>query len=69
MAVVNSRRLASGLPPAGLLNPILYRTPAVQATFGDIREDRTPSHAAENGWDYPTGWGAPNAAGLAATLP
>jgi len=69
MASVNSARRAEGLPPAGLLGPALYRSPEVQATFRDIVEGATPFHAAGPGWDYPTGWGAPDAAGLAATLP
>jgi kumamolisin len=69
MAVVNSYRLAKGLPPAGLLNPVLYTNPAVQATFRDIVEGETPFYKAGEGWDYPTGWGAPNAAALARALP
>jgi kumamolisin len=69
MAVVNSYRIANGLPRAGYLNSILYTTPAVQATFRDVTSGSTPYHAAGPGWDYPTGWGAPSALGLAQTLP
>lgn len=69
MAVVNSHRLANGLPVAGFLNPLLYRTPEVQATFRDVVEGETPFYKASPGWDYPTGWGAPSALGLAQTLP
>jgi kumamolisin len=69
MAVVNSYRIANGLPRAGYLNSILYSTPAVQATFRDVTQGSTAYYAAGPGWDYPTGWGAPSALGLAQTLP
>ncbi len=69
VAVVNSARAAQGLPRVGYLNPLLYQTAAVQATFRDITAGSTASYAAGPGWDFPTGWGAPDAAGLAATLP
>ena len=69
MAVVNSHRQSNGLPPAGFLNPALYRTPEVQATFRDVVEGETPYYKASPGWDSPTGWGAPNALGLALSLP
>jgi kumamolisin len=43
--------------------------PAVQATFRDVTQGSTPYYQAGSGWDYPTGWGAPSALGLAQTLP
>ncbi|WP_437657825.1 S53 family peptidase [Sorangium sp. So ce1182] len=69
VAVVNSYRAAQGLPRVGFLNSILYTTPAVQATFRDVVSGATEMFAAGPGWDYPTGWGAPSALGLATTLP
>ncbi|WP_437951850.1 S53 family serine peptidase [Sorangium sp. So ce296] len=69
IAVVNSYREAQGLPRVGFLNSILYTTPDVQATFRDIVSGETEFFAAGPGWDYPTGWGAPSAIGLATTLP
>lgn len=73
MATVNSRRLASGAPVAGWLNPALYLDPEVQAAFRDITEGETEggieSFKAGPGWDYPTGWGAPLADKLAEALP
>lgn len=69
IAVVNSKRAAAGKPAVGFLNSILYTDPAVQATFLDITTGNTTDHYAGPGWDYPTGWGAPNAAGLADALP
>jgi kumamolisin len=41
----------------------------VQATVRDIVSGQTQFHAAGPGWDYPTGWGAPDALGLALTIP
>ncbi|WP_433929979.1 protease pro-enzyme activation domain-containing protein [Sorangium cellulosum] len=69
VAAVNSYRAAQGLPRVGFLNSILYTTPAVQATFRDVVSGSTEFFAAGPGWDYPTGWGAPSAIGLATTLP
>lgn len=69
IAVVNSYRIANGLPRVGFLNPALYSMPAVQATFRDVTQGSTPYYDAGPGWDYPTGWGAPSALGLAQTLP
>ena len=69
IAVVNSARRAQGKPRVGYLNPLLYRTPAVQATFRDVTAGATLGYAAGPGWDFPTGWGAPDALGLAQTLP
>lgn len=69
VAVVDSARLSQGKPRVGYLNPLLYQTRAVQATFRDVTSGSTPAHAAGPGWDFPTGWGAPDALGLALALP
>lgn len=69
IAVVNSARAAAGKPAVGFLNSILYTDAALQATFRDVVSGGTSDHAAGPGWDYPTGWGAPNAAAFAATIP
>ena len=73
VALINSQRVAEGLPVVGFLNPLLYLEPSVQAAFWDVTEGTT-SHAgvehytANEGWDYPTGWGVPNVTELAAAL-
>jgi kumamolisin len=69
IAVVNSARGGSGKPPVGFLNSTLYTNAAVQASFLDITAGSTSEHSAGVGWDYPTGWGAPNAEAFAATIP
>jgi kumamolisin len=69
LAVVDSYRAANNLPMLGYLNPILYKTKAVQQTFRDVTTGSTPVYSAKVGWDYPTGWGGPNALGLALTVP
>lgn len=69
IAVVNSARAAAGKPAVGFLNSILYTDAALQATFHDVVSGGTAMHPAGPGWDYPTGWGAPNAAAFAATIP
>jgi kumamolisin len=66
---VTSARLAAGKPSTGYLNSILYTNAATQASFRDITTGGTSSYQAGPGWDPPTGWGAPNAAALAAALP
>ena len=67
--MINSYRMSQGLPRVGWLNPALYQLPEVRASFRDITAGQTPYHAAQAGWDYPTGWGAPRAHDLAMTLP
>jgi kumamolisin len=69
VAVINQKRRSQGRPVVGFLNQTLYTDPAVQATFRDITTGGTAFHDAGEGWDYPTGWGAPNAAALADALP
>ena len=68
IAVINDKRRSEGKPVVGFLNQTLYTDPAVQATFRDITTGGTSFHDAGPGWDYPTGWGAPNAAALADAL-
>jgi kumamolisin len=69
MAVVDSARADAGLPMAGYLNPILYTDTGVQAAFHDVTSGGTRPYTADAGWDYPTGWGSPDAQALAAALP
>jgi kumamolisin len=69
VAVINSYRMAQGLPRVGWLNSILYTDPSVKAAFRDITSGQTPYFAAGPGWDYPTGWGVPRALDLAMALP
>lgn len=69
VASLNSARLAAGRPVVGFLNRQLYEERAVQATFRDITAGYTDKYPARRGWDFPTGWGAPDAVGLLDTLP
>ena len=69
VAVVNSYRKSKGLPRVGFLNPSLYTSPAVRASFRDVILGGTDQFNAKPGWDYPTGWGAPRAKKLADALP
>ena len=41
----------------------------LKQTFKDITTSGPAGKAAKAGWDYPTGWGAPNAMGLALAIP
>jgi kumamolisin len=69
MAVVNNYRIANNLPQVGWLNGFLYSNAAVKQTFKDITSGGPTGKTAKVGWDYPTGWGAPNALGLALNIP
>jgi len=69
IAVVNSYRADQGLPPVGLLTPVIYTDALVKASFRDVTMGATDLFAAKKGWDYPTGWGAPRAKKLADSLP
>jgi kumamolisin len=69
IAVVDSARGAAGKPPVGLINRALYTDAAVQAALRDVVGGETASYRAEPGWDYPTGWGTPDASRLAEALP
>lgn len=69
IAVIDSARLSEGKKRVGFFNPTLYRRESVRASFRDITAGATEFHAAGEGWDYPTGWGAPNAQKLYEALP
>jgi kumamolisin len=69
IAVVDSARREAGKPPVGMINRALYTDPAVHTTLRDVVAGETSSYPAQVGWDYPTGWGAPDASALAAVLP
>jgi kumamolisin len=80
LACINSARAAEGKPPVGWLNQQLYTLPDVQAAFRDITGGQTwdctrdystctPKHPAGPGWDFPTGWGAPDVEALHDALP
>ncbi|MBA3452734.1 MAG: S8 family serine peptidase [Deltaproteobacteria bacterium] len=69
IACINSDRREAGEPVIGLFNETVYRDAAVRATFRDVISGETSDHAASVGWDYPTGWGAPDAAALAEVMP
>ena len=68
VACINGKRRSEGRPPVGFLNSTLYTDPDVQASFRDITSGGTAMHMAVDGWDYPTGWGAPDASKLADAL-
>jgi len=69
LASLNSARAAQGKPPVGWLNAHLYTVPAVRQSFRDITTGGTSQYPAGPGWDFPTGWGAPDMEGLLRTLP
>jgi kumamolisin len=69
VASLNSARAAEGKPPVGWLNSHLYTLPEVQESFRDITTGGTDKYPAGPGWDFPTGWGAPDMEGLLRTLP
>jgi kumamolisin len=69
LATLNSARAAEGKPPVGWLNSHLYTLPEVQRSFRDITTGGTDKYPAGPGWDFPTGWGAPDMDGLLRTLP
>jgi kumamolisin len=69
IATINSYRVGNDMEPVGYLNHMLYTTPAVQATFRDITVGGTAYYNSAVGWDPPTGWGTPDCAAFAATVP
>lgn len=69
VAVMNSYRASKSLPPIGCLAPVLYRSTEAQKAFRDVVSGATAAHAAAVGWDYPTGWGAPDFDAIALKLP
>jgi kumamolisin len=69
VAVVNNYRVTNNLPVVGYLNSLLYTTPAIKQGFKDITSGGPAGKLAKAGWDYPTGWGSPNALNLALAIP
>jgi len=69
VAVINGARASSGKPRLGWLNQTLYTSPTVQRAFKDITSGGTWKYPAREGWDYPTGFGAPDAERLLEALP
>jgi len=69
LAVIDSARLRDGKPNIGFLNSLLYTSPQVQGAFNDITAGGTAVHPAGPGWDYPTGWGSPDATRLLNAIP
>lgn len=69
IACVNQYREENGMAPIGYMNPMLYTTPAVQATFRDITQGSTWYWPAGDGYDPGTGWGTPDALAFAQTVP
>ncbi|GAC1534599.1 MAG: S53 family peptidase [Polyangiales bacterium] len=69
MTVVDGARTKASKTTAGFLNPALYGSTAVQATFRDIVTGGAAGYPCAAGWDYSTGWGAPNGGALVGALP
>lgn len=69
VAVIDGARRSRGAPSVGFLNPVLYGDARVQRAFRDITAGATREHGARDGWDPPTGWGAPRADALLDALP
>jgi kumamolisin len=69
VAVVNSARAPSRRPAMGWLNSLLYTERDLQASFRDIAVGGTYRYSAGPGWDFPTGWGAPDAERLFTSMP
>ena len=71
VALTNQARVAAGRPALGLAAPQLcelaYATALDPAPLVDIVSGSN-GLGAEPGWDFPTGWGAPNAVALVAAL-
>ncbi|HEV3334508.1 MAG TPA: putative Ig domain-containing protein [Bryobacteraceae bacterium] len=60
-AIVNQQRVASGLPPTGFANPLLYRL-ASSSQYNNLYRDITSGnnglYTAGPGYDNVTGWGS-----------
>jgi kumamolisin len=70
VAVMNHYRADHGMPPVGFLAPKLYWVKEVQEEgFRDIVTGETEFYPAGQGWDVPTGWGAPRIDRLAELVP
>jgi kumamolisin len=63
-----SYRAQSGKPALGFLNPALYDSNQSQNIFRDVTVGAAGAYIAAPGWDFATGWGAPNALSLAQAL-
>ncbi len=69
MSLTDQSAARFGLPPVGFANPALYefgRYPGRQPArpFNDVSRGTNLYYLATRGWDYGTGWGTPNAAGI-----
>jgi hypothetical protein len=73
MALANQQRTASGQPPVGFANPMLYelaRGPEYSALFHDVTHGNNTNLSVSNqffaqaGYDLCTGWGTPNGSNL-----
>jgi subtilase family serine protease len=76
-ALVNERAAASGKPPIGFINPVIYaigKSPAFASSFHDITtgnnttKDSPSLFYAVLGYDLCTGWGTPNGTNFINTL-
>jgi len=72
LALINSMRLAKGMPTLGWVNPLLYSA-YEHGAFVDIKECQAMAHgcclysfATTTAWDPMTGMGVPNFQVLAA---
>lgn len=72
VALGNQARSAAGRAPLGLAAPQLCElalAPRLSpAPFVDVTSGDNGAFSATPGWDFPTGWGAPNAAALVEAL-
>ncbi len=75
IALADQQRAARGKPALGFLNPALYQlgsrgsgTGSAASPFHDVTIGGNLYYEATSGWDYSTGWGAPDAARLVADL-
>ncbi len=70
-ALIDQSLVRHGLPTVGFANQALYsfgQHPSAQPAppFNDVTRGNNLYYSATPGWDFATGWGTPNAAGLAA---
>jgi kumamolisin len=59
-AIVNEKRVASGLPALGFTNPYLYQLGSSSGAFHDIQSGSNGYYPAVPGFDDSTGWGSIN---------
>lgn len=69
VTLINQARKASGKPPVGFLNPLLYKNAATRSGFRDIREMGYGGCPTGVGYDLATGIGTPKVATLATAIP